>query len=367
MFNFLNALKGSLTKVKSATANDWVFRLHYFTAINLLAISFFISSKQYFGDPIDCIKVKDIRENLIDQYCWVSSTITVPNACKKNICLDNYISDEDQIQNHQYYQWVFVMLFLQSIMFYFPHHLWKIWEGGRLKVLVTDLDGLIIEEEVVQRRVTALKKYFQSSFNKHNGYAYSYSFCETLNFINVVGQMFLINRFLGGTFLDYGTKVIQFTFMDQVNRTDPMVMVFPRVTQCIFHTFGPSGTSQIHNTLCVLPLNTINEKIYIILWFWLIILAFVSGLAIIYRLVTILSMETRYQVLKSAATLVESSAIAIITNKLNFDDWFLVYLLAKNINGDAFKRLADIFIKQLDKSDSNTELIPLEKVAKSTL
>ena len=30
--------------------------------------------------------------------------------------------------------------------------------------------------------------------------------------------------------------------------------------------------------LCVLPLNIINEKIYVFLWFWFIFLAVVSGI-----------------------------------------------------------------------------------------
>ena len=35
--------------------------------------------------------------------------------------------------------------------------------------------------------------------------------------------------------------------------------------------------------LCVLPINMINDKIYILLWFWLFILAIISGLHFIYR------------------------------------------------------------------------------------
>ena len=41
----------------------------------------------------------------------------------------------------------------------------------------------------------------------HNGYAIKYFFCELLCFINVVCQLFLVERFLGGEFMTYGTKV----------------------------------------------------------------------------------------------------------------------------------------------------------------
>ena len=52
---------------------------------------------------------------------------------------------------------------------------------------------------------------------------------------------------------------------------------FWQVTKCTFHKFGPSGTVQGFDGLCVLPLNIINEKIYVFLWFWFVILAFITA------------------------------------------------------------------------------------------
>lgn len=78
--------------------------------------------------------------------------------------------------------------------------------------------------------------------------------------------MFIIDTFLGGTFMTYGMEVLEFASMDQENRTDPMIEIFPRVTKCTFHKYGPTGTIQQHDALCVLALNILNEKIYIFLW-----------------------------------------------------------------------------------------------------
>ena len=35
--------------------------------------------------------------------------------------------------------------------------------------------------------------------------------------------------------------------------------------------------------MCLLPLNIVNEKIYLVLWWWYIVLAVCSALAVIYR------------------------------------------------------------------------------------
>ena len=76
--------------------------------------------------------------------------------------------------------------------------------------------------------------------------------------------------------------------------------VFPRVTKCIYEKFGQSGTIEVrpdfpqnltscqtHDALCLLPINVVNEKIYVFLWFWLLALAFLTSLFVVFRLVVV--------------------------------------------------------------------------------
>lgn len=57
------------------------------------------------------------------------------------------------------------------------------------------------------------------------------------------------------------SKVVEYSEMDQEERVDPMIYVFPRMTKCHFHKFGPSGTLERHDAFCLLPLNILNEKV----------------------------------------------------------------------------------------------------------
>lgn len=56
-----------------------------------------------------------------------------------------FIKDDDEQIKHTYYQWVCFVLLGQAVMFYTPRYLWKIWEGGRLKALASDLGMFNLE------------------------------------------------------------------------------------------------------------------------------------------------------------------------------------------------------------------------------
>lgn len=168
---------------------------------------------------------------------------------------------------HSYYQWVPFTLFFQGIMFYVPHWFWKNWEEGKMRMISEGLRGVhTLPAQERRARQNRLFEYLWSSLTTHNSYAFGYFICESLNFINVVANIFFVDRFLGGAFMTYGTDVLKFSNMNQENRSDPMVEIFPRVTKCTFHKFGASGSIQKHDAMCVLALNILNEKIYIFLW-----------------------------------------------------------------------------------------------------
>lgn len=134
---------------------------------------------------------------------------------------------------------------LQGILFYVPHWIWKNWEDGKIRMISDGMRGVLtasIDERVSRQR--RLIKYIYDSIRTHNTYSAGYFFCEALNFVNVVGNIFFVDKFLGGAFLTYGTEVVKFSNMNQENRSDPMVEVFPRVTKCTFHKFGASGSIQ---------------------------------------------------------------------------------------------------------------------------
>jgi innexin len=115
--------------------------------------------------------------------------------------------------------------------------------------------------------------------------------------------------------------------------------VFPKVTKCTFHKFGPSGTVQKIDGLCVLPLNIVNERIYVFLWFWFIILAVITGLALLYRVAVILGTQARMYLLRAQARLAPRNDVECVAQKCQIGDWFVLLMLGKNIDPLVYKEL----------------------------
>lgn len=111
-------------------------------------------------------------------------------------------------------------------------------------MLVLDLNCPVVNEESKEERKKILLDYFHENLNRHNFYAFRFFICEALNFINVFVQIYFMDYFLGGEFSTYGSDVLSFTEMEPEERGDPMSRVFPKVTKCTFHKYGPSGSVQ---------------------------------------------------------------------------------------------------------------------------
>ena len=128
----------------------------------------------------------------------------------------------------------------------------------------------------------------------------------------LLGQMMLLDRFFDGTFFTYGIEVMSFADRDQEDRIDPMIYVFPRMTKCTFHKFGTSGNIEKHDALCILPLNIVNEKIYIFIWFWLLFLGLLSFLVLVYRVAIIFSPYIRAFVLRMRYRRVKRECVEMV-------------------------------------------------------
>ncbi|XP_059083716.1 innexin inx3-like isoform X2 [Tigriopus californicus] len=325
------------------------FKLHYRTSATFCFIScLLVTANDLIGSTIDCIS-GTIPGNVLNTYCWIMSTFSVPSK-PGGVHGEDYayqgvepLGDPNDRVIHAYYQWVPFVLFFQGLLFYFPHWLWKTFEDRKLDKITSGLRGRTLSLDERKDQCSILVKYVTETFHMHNFYAFKYFICDILNFINVIVQIYMINAFLGGVFMAYGSDVLYWSESASETRTDPMIDVFPRITKCNFYKYGPSGTIERHDAMCVLALNIINEKIYVFLWFWYIILAVMTSLYLLYVLAVVAVPSMRRVMVERNAKFDIKEKMDILMRKAQMGDWFVIFLLSKNLDSILFKE----FIVQL--------------------
>ena len=333
-----------------AVIDNAIFRLHYrFTSVFFFGACIVISIFDLLGKPIHCTLNSVVDPNVLNTFCWINGTYSLIDAKSpdKHCLLNGQLypglgAEEEWTQRrlHSYYQWVPFVLFLQGILFHLPHRLWKQHEHGKIRHLTAGIRGHIVgDSETRKSQCETLSHHLQPTLNSHLRFALAHITCETLNFVNAIANIYLIDRFLNGLFLGYGTKVIQY-FKNENSLCNPMIEVFPRMAACDYKQGGPSGGADFISAQCLLPLNNVHDKIYIFLWFWLIILSVVSGLALVYRIVTLLLPVARTFILRLRPNAMTSATEKTLCS-LSFGDYFLLSLLAKNIEGFLFNDLLE--------------------------
>lgn len=123
MLDIFRGLK-TLIKVTHIHIDSPVFRLHYsITVLMLIAFSLIVTTRQYVGNPIDCVHTKDIPEDVLNTYCWIHSTYAVSSAFNKKVGVDvpypgvETSKDDKDKKIYKYYQWVCFCLFFQVSIF----------------------------------------------------------------------------------------------------------------------------------------------------------------------------------------------------------------------------------------------------------
>lgn len=226
--------------------DGFLFKLHYkVTVYFLFGLFILISSRQYFGKPIECIPSKSLSSDLLNSYCWITGNFTEASR-----------ESQDNIY-YGYYQWTFLFLLTQIILFYLPHFIWRNYEG-----------------QLIQHLITTSKTENLRIFARHS-FACVYLSCLVMGILNSGTQIIILKKF-------FGTN-LTLSKLPKVLLNGSLGEYFPKMVKCNFSFYGPSGDVETFKTLCILPLNVFIEKIYPFLSFWYLILSKTGIFDLIYH------------------------------------------------------------------------------------
>ncbi|CAH8484233.1 unnamed protein product [Dicrocoelium dendriticum] len=271
--------------------------------IVLLICMVLVTFRQYFMSPLVCYLPTTVSGVNADSYitnlCWIEGTFPI-NLTSGHV--PHKVTDWDALKPQQmnYYQWVPLVLGLQAILYYLPRIFWSIFTYNRtgtdLQNLVRTANSITREDgEKRQKMVQHISRTLElllfsrreyrggsgdiidrlrrsSLFpgKRHgNNLVYVYLFVKILYAVIGVCQLYMMYVFLRFDARE-GYLFFGFRVLNDIITGKPWTetQVFPRVGMCR-HTLQHVGASNRLFAQCVLPINMLNEKIYVFLFFFL--------------------------------------------------------------------------------------------------
>ncbi|CAH1802630.1 unnamed protein product [Owenia fusiformis] len=291
--------------------DDFTDRLsHQFTCVLLLICTLFVTGRQYSGHPIDCWVPEQFTysyRSYTHSLCWTKNTYYIPTY-------DNIPKSSEKRSDRElvYYQWVPIILLTQMGLFFLPSIIWRTLQGScgiDINQIVEEVNhkrninpkerekvmGYLVKSMVNYFSLTRFptKKYCYTARSRISRYTFllcgrqfgnkmigSYLFVKVLYICNAIGQIYLLNAFLGKgtdyTFFGFG---VLYDLLQSGDWTTSQS--FPRTTLCDFEIREFAHNIHRYTIQCVLSINLFNEKIYIFLWFWFVIVASASTYSLV--------------------------------------------------------------------------------------
>ena len=232
-----------------------------------------------------------------------------------------------------------VLEYFQGLVFCLPYLLWKSWENNKLDSILRGCPAAVMDVEMRSQKIENLYQYFKESLNQHNLYAIKYFICELLNSLNIIFNIVGLNILFDNRFISLGRDLQKDTYG-----------IFPTMSKCSLMKFGSNGELEKYDMLCLLPLNPIYSKIYLLLWWWFIVLACLTNLSLIYHLLVFLIPSLRVRKMNLRGSNLSTFSNSKFTKNLNFGDYFLLHKLSENIDSVSFNHLLKRMVSN-DESD----------------
>ncbi len=324
-----------------------------YTVYILILFAILVTTKHYVGEPIACWCPDHFTNSQTDytnQICWVQNTYYLP--------FEDHIPKEGESRDKiGYYQWVGLILACMSILFYLPRAVWRLF-NKKSGIAVSTITDAAIEcqrkadpdarDKTLRYMVKHMGRFLKEVSRKQllstkwqsiwwriygNYLAWFYIAIKCLYITNVVGQLFLLNHFLGTKYHLYGFDVLERLVQGlELSVSDR----FPRVTMCDFK-IRLLGNVHRYTVQCALPVNLFNEKIFIFIWFWLIFVCAATAGSLLLWLWRAIYIPHQANYIKSRLIAMDKISVSgdklvkpFVKNYLRRDGIFLIRLVGKN-------------------------------------
>jgi len=355
-----DSIKSQFT-IKEVNSDNAIFKLFSKVSFGFCIIaSILVGLSEYIGKPITCTQSasNSISDEHFDAHCWIHGSKHINKHFQEHFeCIADQ-SEEDGFPDTNYYQWVVFMLALNALLFKIPSLIWKFFEGGLMKEFHSgkSVKSNLLTDDTMRTNLKTHMWYLQKLKGQQMSYYIAFMVCQLLNLAMLTANWWATDKFLSGNFHTYGSDVMYYYRQDSSYRRNsdnpsPMCNAFPTKVSCTMNYVGTGdGTAKI-NGLCLLSQNIINEKIYLFLWFWFVLMGILGSAQLVFEVAILAIPNIRGTLIaRQIGTFLSGDMKKYVQRTCSIGDWFLLYQIGKNTNKAFFYNL----IEQLSlKNNSN--------------
>ncbi|BFZ18562.1 hypothetical protein BsWGS_21601 [Bradybaena similaris] len=364
--------------------DDTVDQLHHFITVYLFAaFAIIIGVKEYSVGQLDCwvtsVTMKHFQDHA-NTYCWTHKLYRYPNKHNRSEVPyeispihggpeNSTLLETEDLGEINFYRWITVIFICQAFMFKLPNLIWtecNEYSGTQIEKMVSMIGDSSFDTSEKKNTIFSgvaefleiwlkinrkpfwfmksrvgrqTKKILQNwmlcmGANTGNYLSTMYLVVKAFFLINIILQFFILTAFLDFNYWQYGVRALQI-YSDTNSRLDRVH--FPRVALCHFQVKGQGSWIQ-----CLLTINMLLEKMFIVEWFWMLFLlaatiySFITWLTRVLRTDQSVKFVTKYlSILNEDGSLPQEGKRTVVTfvrDYLGNDGVFMLRILATNTN-----------------------------------
>jgi len=356
--SIVNFVKSKANTVCTAPCDGVILKMHYRWTFFIFIGTFFAVWYQWYArDVITCVTHFNADTQVRLDYV--------------NICLSYPYLDEGQDENGKekrryilFYRWIQWSFFVLAGIYYIPRKMSKHWENPKCKKLIEELAcNSYRYDNAEQTLLDKVVLYMVANIRTHDILYIKYIALNVVAlFIDIVTMQYF-DFLLQGRFLRYGIDAYPFE-RDPDHFTDYMSQMFPPFVMCNINEQKKLVGQRSEKLGCHLTIMELYEKIFLLIWLWMIIMITFTT---IYIIVLVLGFIPKFRELwlrtskPNQATGKANSLIKAASNKLRIGDCYLLYRFKSHLSHARFYDLLTRITDMKSARDLPSEVTDLKQ------
>ncbi|KAF2364992.1 Innexin [Trinorchestia longiramus] len=332
--SIVNVIKSRANVVCTAPCDGVVLKMHYrWTFFVLIGNFFTVWYQWYHRDVISCVSHFNADTQVRLDYI--------------NICLSYpyvEVEEENGEKSRRYllfYRWVTWSFLVMAAVYYIPRKVSKNFENPKCKKLIEEVAAHSSKFDVEHQVIDKVAAYMIPNLRTHDGLYIKYIFLNVLALAIDLIALHYFDFLLQGRFLRYGINAWPFD-RDPEGFTDYVSQTFPPFALCNLNAENQIVAKRSEVFGCHLTIMELYEKVFIMLWVWLIVLIFITALYIVLLMLAFIPKVREFWLRSSKPNFAPErirTVIAKANQNMRIGDVYLLYRFKGHLSHGKFYML----------------------------